>query len=278
MGVLSYPAMKAQWPEIVKLVHDYSLQRTKHSYSFNAMCKMFGLHCIDSEIKCEEWVFANLGGLCLASEKKHFQQLRLVSRVMINAWLTYFHAPKQYWKEYPQGEADVDVDEVINKSSISDSELIWWSHFAPFVCFLGRILFVLLSLWFTQILFCAASLSGCWTVNWFTAVGLQQMQRRWVMQNFVCAASVLGFLLSVAWCLNYFVCVYADQHADFSGMFNIAWMLPSCIAGRLHHPICWAAWTGRCRRGLDTTKLSQLCFWKCQCCKPFVVSQTQNFT
>ncbi len=124
MGVVSYPAIKAQWPEIVKSVHDYSLQRTKHAYSFNVMFEMFGLHSIDSEIECEEWIFANLGGLCMASEKKHELQLRLVLRVMINAWLTYFCAPKQYWKEYPQGEAVVDADEAVNKSSMSDSELI----------------------------------------------------------------------------------------------------------------------------------------------------------
>ncbi len=114
--------MKAQWPEIVKSVHDYSLQRTKHAHSFNVMCEKFGLHSIDSEIECEEWIFANQGGLCLASEKKHDLQLRLVSHVMMNAWLMYFCAPKQYWKEYPQEAAD--VDEVVNKSSVSDSELI----------------------------------------------------------------------------------------------------------------------------------------------------------
>ena len=107
LKALSYPQLKAAWPEMSEGIHDYSLQRSKYNIAFSSMCAAYGLDYIDSEIEVENWVYSTYGGLCLENPPKRKKQLRLVSRVMLNAILTYYGAPTKFWHKF-RSEQEVD--------------------------------------------------------------------------------------------------------------------------------------------------------------------------
>ena len=126
LKALSYPQLKAAWPEMSEGIHDYSLQRSKYNIAFSSMCAAYGLDYIDSEIEVENWVYSRYGGLCLENASKQRKQLRLVSRVMLNVILTYYGAPTKFWHDFGGGD-DPDAEgrevEVEVENEDDDTEL-----------------------------------------------------------------------------------------------------------------------------------------------------------
>ncbi len=122
LKVLSYPSLKAAWPEMSDGIHDYSLQRSKYKNAFSSMCAAYGLDYIDSEIEVENWVYSRYGGLCLENASKQRKQLRLVSRVMLNVILTYYGAPSKFWHDFGGGD-DPDAQGLEVEDEDDDTEL-----------------------------------------------------------------------------------------------------------------------------------------------------------